>query len=164
MGVRRTERGLPEGQVVAGVLLVCLALLTWSLTVGDPSAQGDHPVALAGGPASARLPVQPVVRLVPEVVRPRVVQRRLPAAVTCTPYAAQLAATDAVGPYRWSVVRGRAPDGLRLGPGGRLHGIPVTEATARFVVRAAAGNGQTSRRLVVVTTRAGARPCLTPRS
>jgi hypothetical protein len=163
MGERRWQRGLPEGQVVVGVLLVCLALLTWSASVDDPSAQGHREVALAGRPASARLTVQPVVRLVPVVVRPRVVQGRLPAAEVCTPYARQLTATDAVGPYRWSVVRGRTPDGLRLGPGGRLHGTPTIATTARFVVRVAAGNGHTSRRVLVVATRAGARPCLAPR-
>ena len=163
MGVRRSERGLPEGQVVVGVLLACAALLTWSAAVGGPSAPRHRQVALAGRPVATRLPVQPAVRLVPEVLRPRIVQRRLPTAMACTPYTVQLAAADAVGPYRWSLVHGRTPDGLRLDPGGRLHGIPTGAATSRFVVRAAAGNGLASRRVLVVTTRAGARTCPAPR-
>jgi hypothetical protein len=163
MGVRGSDGGLPDGQAVAGMLLACLALLTLSATVGGEAAPPAHrQVALAGAPAFARPPFEPAGHPVQEKVRPRIAQRRLPAGVACASYSVQLGATGAVGPYRWSVVRGRAPDGLRLDAGGRLHGIPATVATARFVVRTAAGNGRASRRPLALTTLAGDRPCLTP--
>ena len=165
MGDVGSDGGLPEGQVVAGMLLACLALLTWSATTGDDAAApADRQVALAGSPGIARPLAHPAGRPAPTTVRPRIAQRRLLEGVACTTYSVQLVATGAIGPIRWSVVRGRAPDGLRLDAGGRLHGVPATAASTAFVVRAAAGNGRASRRLLALTTLPGDRPCLRPRS
>lgn len=165
MGDVGSDGGLPEWQVVAGMLLTCLALLTWSATTGGEAASpADREVALAGAPGIARPLALPAEGPAPTTVRPRIAQRRLPEGVACTSYSVQLVATGAIGPIRWSVVRGRAPDGLRLDAGGGLHGIPATAATTPFVVRAAAGNGRASRRQLALTTVPGDRPCLTRRS
>ena len=161
MGVRRSPGEAPEGRVLAGVALACLAALTWSAVVDDPA---PPPVveraAPRAEPAWARLVARPALPVPPPVLpRPRVLTRVLPTGTTCTAYSARLVAAGAVGPFAWTVVAGRPPDGVRLDAGGRLHGTPARAGTRRFAVRATSGPHRPARQALSLTVRPAPRPC-----
>lgn len=66
----------------------------------------------------------------------------LPLARVGKPYAARLVASGGVAPYRWRVVRGSLPRGLRLRPNGRIAGVPRRSGRIELVVSAADSTGR----------------------
>ncbi|RYP85911.1 hypothetical protein EKO23_11440 [Nocardioides guangzhouensis] len=159
MGVRRSPGEAPEGQVVAGVVLVCLAALAWStVVVGPGPSPAVERAAARPAPGWSQLLARPAP-LPPPPPRARVLTHELPVGLACTAYSARLVASGAVGPFAWSVVGGRPPDGVRLDAGGRLHGTPVRAGTGRLVVRATAGAHRAARQALRLTVRAAGRSC-----
>ena len=60
----------------------------------------------------------------------------LPAGHVGQPYSAKLTPAGGIAPYHWSLVAGKLPQGLKLGPAaGRIFGTPTTARTATFTVR-----------------------------
>lgn len=59
----------------------------------------------------------------------------LPVPVVSTPYNARLLALDGQPPYKWSLVVGTLPPGLKLDPSGLLLGTPTKPGPLRFTVR-----------------------------
>ena len=89
-----------------------------------------------------------------KAVRPPPLQlttRALPVAQVGRPYSTRLAARGGRPPYRWSLVAGSLPRGVRLAPDGRIAGL--VERPARGVVELrvvdADGRVATSRMVLV---------------
>ncbi len=118
-----------------------MTVLDWNeLSRGRPDwIQGDgiHLTAL-GAQAMARMVSDALTGL---GIAPRVVSRisvatpALPRARVNRPFAARLRATGGSVPYRWSLVGGSLPRGVRLSTGGRVSGIPTRAGMFRLVVR-----------------------------
>lgn len=66
-----------------------------------------------------------------------------------SPYAAQLAASGGIPPYKWQLV-GSPPRGLHLLAGGRLFGTPRKAQRVTLTVRVTDTEGQTASRRVVL--------------
>jgi hypothetical protein len=66
-----------------------------------------------------------------------ILTHRLPAGRAGRHYRAALAAAEGTTPYRWRLVRGRLPKGLRLSRQGAITGVPRRATRARFTVRVA---------------------------
>jgi hypothetical protein len=62
--------------------------------------------------------------------------RRLGKARVGRRYRWQLKAYLGTTPYHWKKIHGRLPRGIRLTPGGKLHGKPRHRGVYRFTVRA----------------------------
>lgn len=75
----------------------------------------------------------------------------LPGAQAGQAYGAALAAAGAVGPVVWAVVEGTLPSGVSLDSStGALSGVPLSNGSATFMVRAADGAGRSAfRRLTL---------------
>ena len=104
----------------------------------------------AGGVALAQFLHKAILK----AVRPPPLQlttRALPVAQVGRPYSTRLAAQGGRPPYRWSLVAGSLPHGLRLAPDGRIFGL--VERPARRVVKLsvvdADGRVVTSRKVLV---------------
>ena len=118
-----------------------MTVLDWNeLSRGRPDwIQGDgiHLTAL-GAQAMARMVSDALTGL---GIAPRVVSQisvatpALPRARVNRPFAARLRATGGSVPYRWSLVGGSLPRGVRLSTGGRVSGVPTRAGMFRLVVR-----------------------------
>ncbi|MFO0599282.1 MAG: Ig domain-containing protein [Myxococcaceae bacterium] len=77
----------------------------------------------------------------------------LPGATVGTPYAADLSSPDGRAPITFTLAAGDLPGGMTLTNEGHLSGVPVTDATSRFTVRAvdAAGASGTKMYELVVS-------------
>jgi hypothetical protein len=77
---------------------------------------------------------------------------QLPEAHVGRPYSARLAARGGRPPYRWRIVGGSLPRGLRLAPGGSISGMPARRARAVVSLRVADADGRvvTRRHVLVV--------------
>jgi hypothetical protein len=91
---------------------------TWSTLISGPNTQLDSPVGVAATPPLS------------------IVTKRLPAAHRGRRYLVNLTAAEGTTPYRWKVVHGRLPRGLRLRKTGAIIGTPHGRAHVyRFTVR-----------------------------
>lgn len=118
-----------------------MTVLDWNaLSRGRPDwIQGDgiHLTDL-GAQAMSRMISDTLVtlgvapRLPPVIV---IAPGSLPVARGDRPFLARLRALGGAAPYRWSLVSGRLPVGLRLVPDGRFRGTPAGAGTFRLRVR-----------------------------
>ncbi len=97
-----------------------------------PNASGPaSPIATLGGPATGISGPTDVAVAPPLVVR----TRTLRAAHAGRNYRARLRANLGTTSYRWALLHGRLPQGVRLHPDGRLTGRPQKRGIYRFTVR-----------------------------
>jgi hypothetical protein len=83
----------------------------------------------------------------------------LPDGTVGSPYSARFSASGGTEPYRFSIVAGAPPAGLRLTVGGTMSGTPTTRGTSSFTVQVTDANSVVDRRQFSVTIQA---PAVTP--
>lgn len=77
----------------------------------------------------------------------RIVTQSLPSGVKATPYSASLVASGGQSPYRWTLVAGSLPDGVKLNSAtGVLWGLPSTPGKYPFTVQSEDAITETSER------------------
>jgi hypothetical protein len=92
-------------------------------------------------------------RLRPADSEPTIVQPAgaLPPAAVGRRYEARLVASAGRPPFRWSIVWGSPPRGIRLAPTGRLHGTPRRAGRFEFVLRVQDASFATALRRTALT-------------
>jgi hypothetical protein len=70
------------------------------------------------------------------------------------PYVLPMVVEGGAAPYRWRVVSGSLPNGLRIRPDGRIIGRPTTQAKGRLVVGVEDAHGFTATRSVLLVIKA----------
>ena len=133
-----------------------MTVLDWNdLSRGRPDwvqADGIHLTAL-GAQAMARMVSDELTRL---GVAPRVASTvsiaapALPLAHVDRTFAARLTAAGGTAPYRWSILRGSLPRGVRLTTDGRLRGVPVRAGVYHPRLRVVDRTGASGTRVVTV--------------
>jgi hypothetical protein len=133
-----------------------MTVLDWNeLSRGRPDwvqEDGIHLTAL-GAQAMARMVSDELTRL---GVAPRITPTiaiaapRLPVGHVARTFAARLTADGGTAPYRWSVLRGSLPRGLRLTTDGRLRGVPARPGVYHPRLRVVDRTGASGTRVVTV--------------
>ena len=133
-----------------------MTVLDWNeLSRGRPDGvqeDGIHLTAL-GAQAMARMVSDELTRL---GVAPRITPTiaiaapRLPVGHVDRTFAARLQAAGGTAPYRWSVLRGSLPRGLRLTTDGRLRGVPARPGVYHSRLRVVDRTGASGTRVVTV--------------
>jgi hypothetical protein len=78
---------------------------------------------------------------------------RLPAAANGHAYRAKIAARGGEAPFRWLLVRGTLPRGLKLAANGTIAGKAASSGTFRLSVRVRDGLGAVATKTLVLTVR-----------
>jgi hypothetical protein len=93
---------------------------------------GIHLTRRGGIALAGFLHAQLASRTTPTIAQPA---GRLPSAAVGRRYDTRVVARDGRPPYRWAIVWGSPPRGLRLTPGGTLKGVPRQAGAFSFVLR-----------------------------
>ena len=109
-------------------------------------------VERVGGVALATFLHEAIVKALRSPLPLVLTTKHLPAAQVGRPYAVRLAARGGRPPYRWHVIGGSLPRGLRLAAGGRITGVPARRVRAAVSLRVVDADGRavTRRHVLVV--------------
>jgi hypothetical protein len=115
-----------------------LRLLTQqALLAGEAARAGEFVLSLAITDSDgARVERTYRLKVRPARQKFQIVTVRGPTSWVGEPFDFCLAATGGFPPYRWEIVEGQLPAGLRLGPDGRVVGQPTQAGDSRIVVTA----------------------------
>jgi large repetitive protein len=126
-----SSRSLPLGTTVANRV----GHIGVNVTIPARLASGRHKITGSGFTATGAPLTKSVAVRVARRTGLAITRRRLPPGTTGMRYHAALTATGGSRPYRWKVVRGVLPKGLRLTPtSGTIVGKPRAAGTFIFAV------------------------------
>ncbi len=151
MGIHPAQRSLAIGAVMTrGCLKSSVVRFAMSVLLAGVLAPGTATPAVGASSGPPGDALAQVTESAPVAASLRVTTSRLPGAVRSSAYRGRVAVAGGRAPYRWSLVSGSLPRGLRLSSTGVVSGVPLSSGARRLTVRVRDANGRTAARSIVM--------------